>query len=155
MSVNINEIDASATIESAIGLGNKSNGSSPQPVAGAEAKRTASKMQRRGRTIRRDCIPRSAITRNCLFKVLDDWPLGQKIGPQDGHDRINIVLRNILPSIRNHHSNPKARIDILPNQFAQPVNTKKIRVGATVVRKPELNGFTTGPLAVGVAQHPF
>ena len=100
--VDIDKIHVGATVQRAVGRSHERDWRCPQPVARAKPEGQAGNVQCRGGTVDSQGMGGTHMLRHTLFKAGDHGALGQKIGLQYPHDRIDIGLGDVLAAVGNH-----------------------------------------------------
>ena len=109
--VDVDEVDARAAIERAVGTGDEAYRRGPYPVARLDAERQAGDVQRAGGAVHGDGVVRAAIGRDALLECGKDFPLREEIGPQHGGDGFDVLVAYALSAVGDHcaHSSVPAQ----------------------------------------------
>ena len=100
--IDVDEVDAGAAIQRAIGRCHKGIRRRPERVAGAEIEREAGDVQRCRRIGYRDRAAAAAIGGHRLLEPGAGLSLGQPVRAQHLGDRLDVLSRDVLTSIRDH-----------------------------------------------------
>ena len=106
--VDIDEIHRGAAVERAVGAGDKGVGHRPQHIARPQPQRHAGDVQGGGGRIHRHRMLGADMAGHRRFKPRDQRALRQEVRAQHGHDRGDILVRDVLAAIGDHVRSPRS-----------------------------------------------